>query len=254
MDGPSGILYSMINQIALRAFSVILLPFFLMLSGCATHNEELGAEIREGLGVTRDTLEKTEKSAEKNYDPTVILKRAEAYYQNKDYIEAAGEYQHFLDLHPLHKWADYAMYKLGMSHFHQIRTIDRDPEPVRKALETFQKLLSVFPEVEYVEEAKLKIKACQQLLAEHQLYVGRFYYKKGSYPAAIERFNYLLQTYPDLPTSEDGLYYLGMSYYYSGDISQATVHFRDLLSRYPGTDHQESVSRLLEKDDRTALP
>jgi outer membrane protein assembly factor BamD len=232
---------------SLTAAVAVLIGTGILLGGCSTPKEPFGAEIRKTLGVKKDTLEKTENSAEKNYDAKVILKRAEAYYEKDDFIEAAGEYQHFIDLHPLHEWADYAQFKLGMSYFHQIRTIDRDPEPTQNALSAFQKFLSVYPDSEYADEARKRIRLCETYLAEHLLYVGRFYYKKGAYPAAINRFNSLLVAYPDLPPAEEAVYYLGLSYYYSENPDQAASHLRDLVDRYPDSPYRKPVEKLLAR-------
>ena len=233
---------------------LILLGAGLLLAGCATKSDEVGAEIRKSLGVTNDTLEKTENSVERNYDPKVILKRAEAYYEKKEYIEATGEYQHFMDLHPLHEWADYALFKLGMSYFRQIGTIDRDPEPVQKALGAFQRLLSVYPHTKYAEESQAKIKACKEALARYQLYVGRFYYKKAAYPAAMARFKQILETYPDIPATAEALYYLGLTYYHQGGSSQAAATLQDLLTRYPQTPYREEAQRLLARLNGAETP
>src|SRR5438093_9061916 len=73
-------------------------------------------------------------TVEKNYDPNVIMKRAESFFEKEDYAEAIIEYQHFLDLHRIHTLSPYAQYKLAESHFKMFKTIDRDPEPVYKAL------------------------------------------------------------------------------------------------------------------------
>jgi outer membrane protein assembly factor BamD len=224
------------------------------LAGCASPDNELGAEIRKTLGVTKDTLEKTENSAERNYDPEVILKRAEAYFKQKDYIEAGGEFQRFLDLHPLHEWADYALFRLGMTHFLQFKTIDRDTEPARKALETFQRLLAVYPDVEYAEEATKKMEECRRILAENQLYIGRFYYKKGAYPSAIQRLTLLLDRYGDLPPAEEGLYFLGMSHYYNHNPVEALQHLQDWLARYPEAERRRSVIRVVDRLRRTTQP
>ncbi|MCE9536872.1 MAG: hypothetical protein K8R65_10760, partial [Nitrospirae bacterium] len=42
---------------------------------------------------------------EKNYDPNVIMKRGEAFFEKEEYTEAIVEYNHFLDLHRTHTLA-----------------------------------------------------------------------------------------------------------------------------------------------------
>lgn len=206
--------------------------------GCATANDPLGADIRKELGVTKNSAEETKDSLERTYDPKVILKRAESLYQQGQFIEAAGEYQHFLDLHPLHQWADYAQLKLGMSHFKQFTTIDRDSGPVQKALESFQKLLTTYPSTQYADDAKKRIAVSRERLAQHQFYVGHFYYKKEAYPAAIYRFEHILATYPNDTVAAGTLYYLALSYERQGKADEAKVRLQDLIAKFPNSPYR----------------
>ena len=50
---------------------------------------------------------------EKNYDPNVIMKRGEAFFEKEEYAEAIVEYLHFLDLHRNHMLASYAAFRVG---------------------------------------------------------------------------------------------------------------------------------------------
>ena len=230
-----------------KRVSVFALAVLLTGAGCSTQNDPLGADIRKELGVTKNSAEETKDDVKRNYDPKVILKRAEALYQQGDYIEAVGEYQHFLDLHPLHEWADYAQLKLGLSYFQQFTTIDRDPEPDQKALESFQKLLTTYPNTKYADEARKRISVCQERLAQYQFYVGHFYYKQEAYPAAIHRFEQILSTYPNDPVVADTLYYLALAYERSGKAEQALSHLQDLIVKYPDSPYQEKAHQVLNR-------
>ena len=50
----------------------------------------------------------------KNYDPNVIMKRGEAFFEKEEYSEAIVEYTHFLDLHRSHILASYAVFRIGV--------------------------------------------------------------------------------------------------------------------------------------------
>lgn len=227
--------------------SFVLLVTFSTGWGCAATHDPLGADIRKALGVTKNSAEETKDSIERNYDPKVILKRAEALYQEGEYIEAVGEYQHFLDLHPLHEWADYALLKLGMSYFQQFTTIDRDPEPVQKARESFQKLLTTYPNTKYADEAQKRMASCQERLARYQFYVGHFYYKKEAYPAAIHRFEQVLAAYPDDPVAADSLYYLALAYEQQGKAELAVRRLQNLVEKYPDSPYQSKARQMLSR-------
>jgi len=182
---------------------------------------------------------------ERNYDPHVIMKRAEAFFEKEDFPEAAVEYQHFLDLHRTHTLAPYAQYRLGLSHFSQITTHDRTPEPVRLAIEAFEKLLKNYPGNAYEPNAKEKIKECRAHTAEYELYVGRHYYRQTAYLAAMHRFERVLALYPDLDTSADALYYLAKTYKDLGSLEQAVESLTLLLTRYPQSPIRKEGQTLL---------
>ena len=170
---------------------------------------------------------------ERNYDPHVIMKRAEAFYEKEDYAEAAVEYQHFLDLHKSHMLAAYAQYRLGLSHFKQVTTTDRDPEHVRLTVEAMEKLLKDYPGSAYEPDAKAKIKEGRLHTAVYELYVGKYYYRQTAYLAALHRFERVITLYPDSDTSAEALYYLAKTYKDLGSLERAVESLNLLLTQYP---------------------
>ena len=68
------------------------------------------------------------------------MKRGEAFFDKEEFAEAIVEYQHFLELHRAHQLAVYAQLRLAESHLRMAKSIDRDPEPIQKAIAAFEKL------------------------------------------------------------------------------------------------------------------
>ena len=124
---------------------------------------------------------------EKNYDPNVIMKRGEAFFDKEEFPEAIVEYQHFLDLHRTHTLAPYAQFRLGESHLRIARSIDRDPDPVHKAIAAFERLRKEFPGSRYEAQAVQRLGECHDWLAQTHLFVGQFYYRRDSFLAADGR-------------------------------------------------------------------
>ncbi len=153
-----------------------------------------------------------EKAPDRSYDADIMLRIADTYYGEEKYSEALVEYQAFLNFHPVHRDASYAQYQIGMCSYQELTTIDRDPAVTRAALKEFQNLLVKYPGNPYEEEAKKYIATCKERLAEYELYVGKFYHKKGSFLAAVGRLEKLLKDYPGSPSEKDALYYTGLSY------------------------------------------
>jgi len=218
-----------------------------VLAGCATEKDTTGSEVRNLLGIDEDAAVSSEATIEQRYEPLAIMKRAESFYGKKNYIEAAGEYQRFLDLHPLHRLAPYAQFRLAMSYFKQINTIDRDAEPLQKAMQALQKLVQVYPNSPYVAEAKAKLAVCRERLARYQMYIGHFYYHKGAYPAAVYRFNKVIQEYGDLEITSEALYRLALSQQGLGQTEKAETALRLLLEKYPESDYGRQANDLMQK-------
>ena len=184
---------------------------------------------------------------EKNYDPNVIMKRGEAFFEKEEYAEAIIEYNHFLDLHRNHTLAPYAAFRIGESQMKRAKGINRDPEPIKKAIESFERLRKDFPESRYDGQAAAKIQECHDLLAQTHLFVGQFYYRRESYLAAAHRFEQILKVYPDKSVAPDALYFLALSYHDLGADDWASEKLILLAERYPDSAHSKDGAKLLAK-------
>ncbi len=186
-----------------------------------------------------------ERSPERSYDPDIMLRIADTYFGEEKYDEALVGYQAFLNYHPVHRDAPYAQYQIAMCSYRQLTTIDRDPEPTRTAIKEFGKLLQKYPKSPYEEDARRYVSICTNRLAEYELYVGRFYFKKGSYKAAIGRFENLLKNYPGSTAEKDALYYDGLAHMKTGERGPALQAFENLVTKYPSM--QNTADSLISK-------
>lgn len=184
-------------------------------------------------------------TVEKNYDPNVIMKRAESFYDKEDYAEAIIEYQHFLDLHRMHTLASYAQFKLAESHFKQVKTIDRDIDPIYKALDAYQKLRRDYSGSRYDTDAGDRIQACHRMIAQSYLFIGQFYYRRDAYLAAAHRFEAILKQYPDMDIAGDALYYLALTYKEIGAEDWAREKLMAFTERYPNHQYASTGQKVL---------
>jgi outer membrane protein assembly factor BamD len=188
-------------------------------------------------------------SIKKNYDPNVIMKRGEAFFEKEEYAEAIVEYNHFLELHRTHILASYAVFRIGESQMKLTKGIQRDPSPIQKAIEAFERLRKDFPGSRYDSPALVKIQECNDLMAQTHLFVGEFYYRRGSYLAAAHRFQQIMKLYPDRPAAPDALYFLALSYHDLGADDWASEQLTLLAEKYPGSTHSGEAKILLAKID-----
>ncbi len=133
---------------------------------------------------------------------------ADSYFSGKDYLEAELAYREFLNLHPTNENLSYVMYQIGMCHFNQILTIDRDQSETFKALKEFERLTARFPSSKFSFMAEKMIRECKKILGEHEFYVGEFYFNIKQYRAALRRFEKIAREYANVGLDYKVSYYL----------------------------------------------
>ncbi|MBW1896087.1 MAG: outer membrane protein assembly factor BamD [Deltaproteobacteria bacterium] len=136
------------------------------------------------------------------------LKIGDAHYHRKEYEEAIYAYEQFENLHPKNEAVPYVVYQTGRCYFDRLHSIDRDQSTTHQALRIFSKLIRTYPQSPYAKKANDHIRICNKNLAEHEMYVGIFYYKSKHYEAALERFKTVLRAFPDLGVHHKAIEYI----------------------------------------------
>jgi outer membrane protein assembly factor BamD len=172
------------------------------------------------------------------------LKIADAHFEKNSFIEAAAAYEDFRKLHPKHDKGAYALYRLGLSHYNQISSIDTDQTPVKNAVVTLEGFLKLYPDSEYAAEVKQKLADCKMKQLEYENYVGNFYLRTGKYPSAIKRLSEALERFPDTPKRDQTLFYLGKAYLKSGNREQGREVFRRLATEFPESPLNADAAKL----------
>jgi len=188
-------------------------------------------------------LEVKNRDFSKKYAPLAQLKIADSYVKEDEPELAVAEYRKFLDAYPDNEYASYAQYQIAMVYFNQIEGPERGYSGAAKALEEFQKLKKMYPRNPYREEVDLKIQKCRNVIAEYEYLVGRFYYKKDSFKAAIGRFEGLLKNYPDYNKEADVLFYTGLSYKNMKQKDKALEYLNRLVEKYPHNKLAENAKK-----------
>jgi outer membrane protein assembly factor BamD len=132
------------------------------------------------------------------------LKIADVYFLQESWAEAALAYEAFRDLHPKHEKVPYAMFKAALSYFNDMPgTVARDLTAGQKALDAFNDFLRRFPSAPESAEARTHVAECRKLLAEKELYIGDFYYKRDVYHSAKPRYQKIVDLYPETKAAEE---------------------------------------------------
>jgi len=212
--------------------------------------------LQEGEGffekeLYEDAIASWEKVRDTYYSPELNilaeLKIAEAHFLAGDYVEAAAAYEDFLKQHPDHERTPQVLYQLGMAYYNQILSADRDQTATRSALVTFDTLKKKYPTDPKIEEVTALAARCRDRLAEHELYVGRFYLRTKQYQAAINRLKGIFTLYPNYFFRDKAYYYLGQAYLESGERQLAVATFNTLFHEFPRSEYIIEAQKIVEK-------
>jgi outer membrane protein assembly factor BamD len=144
--------------------------------------------------------------------------------------QAEQEYEDFETFFPNMPEAAEAQVKIANIHYQQMEKPDRDFTHAVRAEQEYRKVILQYPDNQkMVAEARKKCLQVQEVIAEREFRVGRFYYLKDSYPAAIARLQSLVDRYPLYSKADESLYLLGQSY--EGEIA--------MLKKMDGLERQQ---------------
>jgi outer membrane protein assembly factor BamD len=140
---------------------------------------------------------------------------ADSYYKEggtANTTEAIQEYKDFITFFPFLDEAAYAQMQVAMAHYKMMEKPDRDKSEGNSAEDEFQTFLLKYPQSPLVPQAEQKLREAQEILADSQFRVGRFYYLKFDYSASAARLVDLSQRYPLYSQSDQALWMLGDIY------------------------------------------
>lgn len=175
-----------------------------------------------------------------------ILMAAYSQYMRNSYDDAINAAQRFISLHPGHKDAPYAYYLIAISYYEQIADVKRDQTATEKALAALDEVGTRFPGNAYAADAAAKAVLARDHLAGKEMEVGRYYLKRRSLLAAVNRFKTVVIKYQTTSQTPEALYRLTEAYYSLGVMSEAQTAAAVLGHNYPSSQWYKDAYNLLK--------
>ncbi len=221
----------------LMKFSAVILA--MSLAGCGLFGEtqdetkgwsasRLYAEARDEMGSGNyeraiDLFSKLEaRYPFGTYAQQAQMEIAYAYYREGDSAQALAAADRFIKLHPNHPRVDYMHYLRGLVNFNDRLSFlnfltrqdlsERDPKAARDAFDAFKQLAERFPDSPYTPDAIARMEYLVNALAQHEVHVANYYYRRGAYLAAANRAQRAIEEYQEAPAVEEALFILVRSY------------------------------------------
>src|SRR5690606_5357961 len=150
-----------------------------------------------------------------------LIMQAYSYHRARQYEEARGAAQRFIDTYPGDEDAAYAKYLLALSYYDQIDEIGRDQGLTFQALQALREVIEQYPDTEYARSSILKFDLAFDHLAAKEMEIGRYYLKRGHYTAAINRFRVVVEDFQTTSHTPEALMRLVEAYLALGLNDQA---------------------------------
>ena len=177
-----------------------------------------------------------------------LLRVADTYFSQGDpvnLVEAQYKYRDFINRYPTSDQADYATLQIAMCSYKQMEKPDRDQQKTREALEKFNDMIRAYPNSPLKAEAETRRQEVLDRLARHEHIVARFYLKRGSWNAATQRLNFLIDEYPQFAGRDAVFYDLGHALSKLGRTGEARLYFERVITEYPQSEYAEQARRRL---------
>ncbi len=165
------------------------------------------------------------------------LSMADSFFKEggtSNLTQAIEEYKNFIVFFPFLDEAAYAQMQVGVAHYQMMEKSDRDTNQAQAAESELQIFLLKYPESPLAPQAEQHLRDVQEILADGEFRIGRYYYVKQDYRASAARLIEVSERYPLYSQSDDALAMLGDVYQRARQASKSEDdknHWRGLAAQ-----------------------
>ena len=213
--------------------------------------EKLYAEAKDDLNSGSydkaiKTLERVEgRAAGTLLAQQALLDMAYAQLRSGERVQAIATLDRFVKLYPSSPAMDYALYLKGVVNFNDNLGVlssisrqnlaERDQQASRDAFQAFKQLVEQFPDSKYSSDGRARMDYIVNSLAEYEVHVARYYYRRGAFLAAANRAQQAVRDFQQAPAAEEALYIMAISYDRLGLVPLRDDADRVLKTNYPAS-------------------
>lgn len=172
-----------------------------------------------------------------------LLELAHTYYRSGERAQALATIERYMKLYPASPASDYALYLKGLINFNDNLGLfgrfsrqslsERDQQASKEAYQAFRQLVELYPESVYAADAQARMNFIVNSLAQYEVHVARYYFRRGAYLAAANRAQLAVREYQQSPAVEEALHLMAQSYDRLGLPELRDDALRVLQSNFP---------------------
>lgn len=163
--------------------------------------------------------------------------------------QAEAEYKDFILFYPTMEEAAESQEKVCMIHYRQMEKADRDNMHALKAEEECRQVLVQFPNSKFAPRVNQLVRNIQEALAEGEMRVSDFYYKKQSWASSSNRMQALTDQYPLFSRADEALFKMGDAYNRMGPRfkDRSGKAYSKLVREYPLSAYADDAKKRLQE-------
>ena len=181
------------------------------------------------------------------YAPKAALMAAYSYYTQNYYGDAVAELERFIKIYPNHYNIDYAEYLLGLCFYEQIVDEKKDLKSITDSKNIFLSIIEKYPQTDFSIDAEFKLDLINDILAAKEIYIGRYYFEKKKWIAAINRFRTVTDNHDTTIYVEEALHRLVELHYIIGLEEEAKKYANTLGYNYGSSEWYEKSYSIFDK-------
>lgn len=239
-------------------YSLIAITMIFFYAGCATPPVTNNMTVMELFAYGKKLLDKEDyKNAVEVYKKvkfnfpdskrvaTARLKAADTYYRDEKYEESAAEYKEFTKYHSANAQVPFAYYRAGMCNFNQILSADLDQTATEEAIKNFSVVIDEYQHSPYADIAKDRKYFCERRIADHEYFIGRFYYITQQYRPTIKRLTSFIDTFGDSRMKMRAMGLLAEALWKDEENEKALKTYKEIAILYPNTAYSKRARQML---------
>ena len=185
------------------------------------------------------------------------LRMADAEFGAEHYLQAIDAYKQFIKFHPSHEMVQngYAAFRIGEAYVEMLPgdmwilppSFEKDQSATMDAHRELTQFLQKYPRSPHVPKARTMLGRVNRKLAEHEMYVARYYWDQDKPMATVLRLRRLLDKHGGVGFDPDALYLLGQAYVKVGDPARARKVWERLVKEHPQDERAGEVRERLAR-------
>lgn len=172
---------------------------------------------------------------------------AYSYYNQKEYMLAAYEFDNFLKNYPLSDIYPDGKYMIGATYYALSPKFSLDQEFTKEALNELLSFIELYPQHKYVADAEKKIKELRNKLAYRDFYTAENYMKTDNYKAASLYYQAVYENYIDSDWADDAMVGQADAYINGKKYDEAKKVLDKFYKLFPKSELKTKADRLKSK-------